>query len=115
MKTSQFSSSFKIHIGQKPFWLMGMSLIFVLSIVLTGCGSGTKVGTVTGFGQAIGGTVQSYVTVILDDDGTEVKAWLPQDDELWNTMQQGAKSGTIRVEVERDGEFWKFVRILPKE
>lgn len=118
MTTSPFHFSFKVHIGRKPFWLISMLLIFVLSIALTGCGSGTKVGTVTSFGQAVpagGGMVQSYVTVMLDDDGTEVEAWLPQDDALWNTMRQGANSGAIRVEVKRDGKFWKFVQILPKE
>jgi hypothetical protein len=118
MTTPQLYLSFKANIGRKSFWLIGMLLIFVLGIILTGCGSGTKAGTVTGFGQTIpagGGMVQSYVTVILDDTGEEVDAWLPQDDKIWTTMRQGASSGKIRVEVKYDGEFWRFVQIVPEE
>jgi cytochrome c biogenesis protein CcmG/thiol:disulfide interchange protein DsbE len=54
--------------------------------------------------------VQSFVKVELDD-GTEVTAWLPQDDELWHTFQEGTKQGRIRVDVSYDGEFWRFERI----
>jgi predicted small secreted protein len=94
---------------------VALLIVFALSFLLAACGSEKKAGTVTGFGQAVpagGGSVQSYVTVNLDEDGTEVKAWLPQDDALWSTMRQGASSGSIRVEIQRDGEFWRFVQVL---
>ena len=106
----------RVRLLAKPLYVV-LLIMLAVSLVLAACGSGTKVGTVTGFGQAVpagGGLVQSYVTVKLED-GTEVKAWLPQDDELWSTMQQGAKYGTIRIEIKREGEFWKFVRLLPKD
>lgn len=106
----------RIHLLAKPL-CSTLLITFVISFVLSACGPETKVGTVTGFGQSIpagGGMVQSYVTVKLDD-GTELKAWLPQDDELWTTMRLGAKSGKIRIEIKHEGEFWKFVRVLPKD
>ncbi len=92
-------------------------ITFVLSFTLTGCGHRTREGTVTGFGQAVpagGGMVQSFVTVKLDDS-TETRVWLPQNQELWTTMRRGARSGRIRIVAKRDGEFWKFVRILPRD
>ena len=107
----------RIRLLAKPLCVILLT-IFVVSLVLVACGSGTKVGTVTGFGQAVsagGGMVQSYVTVKLDVDGTEAKAWLPQDDELWNTMRQRAKSGNIRIEIKREEEYWIFVRVLSND
>jgi hypothetical protein len=89
-------------------------LLVLVSLTVTACAE-KKVGLVTNFGQSIpagGGMVQSFVTVKLDDS-TELRAWLPQDDKIWNMMRTGAKSGKIRVEVQREGEFWKFVQVLP--
>jgi hypothetical protein len=100
----------------KPMFLL-ILVTLLTSLALTACGLRTETGRVIAFGQAIpagGGLVQSYVTVELDD-GTEVYAWLPQDDSLWNTLQRGAASGNIRIKIRRDGEFWKFDQILEND
>ena len=67
-----------------PLFLL-LFITIVLSFLLTACGDKNESGRVIKFGQAVpsgGGIVQSYVTVQLDD-GSEVQAWLPQDDALW--------------------------------
>jgi len=101
----------RVHVLPKPLYL-ALSMALAISFVLSACGSETKAGTVTGFGQSLGGMVQSFVTVELDD-GTQVKAWLPEDQKVWDTMSRGANSRTIRVEITREGESWKYVRVLP--
>ena len=58
----------RVRLLAKPLYVVLLIMVTV-SFVLAACGSGTKVGTVTGFGQSVpagGGLVQSYVTVKLD-------------------------------------------------
>jgi len=88
-------------------WIPAIILIMIFG---ASCTPKEKSGWADSFEQfvpASGGTVQSYLKVNLDD-GTEIKAWLPQDDELWGSLQNEIKNGRIRVDVSFDGEFWRF-------
>jgi len=91
------------------------SIAFPLLFIMIACGPRTETGTVTDFGQSVsasGGVVQSFVLVRLDD-GTEVRAWLPEDDQLWRNLDDGAKSRKLRIKIQKEGEAWRFAEILP--
>lgn len=86
------------------------------AMLLTACGGQKQTGRVVAFGQSIpagGGLVQSYIKVELDD-GTQVRAWLPQDDALWASMQKAARQGKTRVEIQQEKDYWMFVRVVPE-
>ncbi|NIM13314.1 MAG: hypothetical protein GTO45_14475 [Candidatus Aminicenantes bacterium] len=89
--------------------------ISVSLLLLTNCGQMTKKGTVTNFGQSVplkGGLVQSYVSVEFDD-GTKGKAWLPNDQNVWDTFRREAQYHWVRIEIQRKGKIWKYVKTLP--
>lgn len=84
-------------------------IIMISGMILSACGAETQEGTTTGYGQMIpagGGLVQSFVDVELDD-GSEVRVWLTQDDNLWRRMNTGASQG-IRIEFKRENDYWMF-------
>jgi hypothetical protein len=98
----------------------GLLAIFMFSLLLfqTGCSGRVEQGKVTGFGQSMG-VVQSFVRVELAD-GTEVKAWLPQDDELWTKMQRYVRNGGpgemfVEIRYNRSKDYWEYLKIVEKE
>jgi TolB-like protein len=106
-------------LGQEPprriimrgIWFIAFASLFAT----TACSQTLETGQVTGFGQSApvsGGMVHSFVIVTLHDR-TEVTAWLPDDDRLWRTLSNGAKSHAIRVKIQRKGNAWRFVEIVP--
>lgn len=102
-----------IRIKSKPLYI-ALLVTFIISIMLIGCGGPKQEGTVTGFGQSVpsgGGMVQSFVNVELDD-GSELIAWLPQDDALWNTMRNRANSRSLRIEIQQEEDYWVYVRTV---
>lgn len=104
-------------LGIHPQLTMIMLLvIFVASaVLLSACGTETVQGKIIGAYQPLqSGMVQMYIEVELDD-GTEVDALLPQDQEIWDMVSRSVRSGgRPRVEIQRKGseESWEFVRFL---
>jgi hypothetical protein len=91
-------------------------VILVTSVVLlSACGTKTAQGKITGAYQPLrSGMVQMYIEVELDD-GTEVDALLPQDDEIWDKVRESVRRGWhLRVEIQRKGSeaSWEYVRFL---
>jgi hypothetical protein len=92
-----------------------LPLVLTVILAVAAC-TETKIGDVRSWGQSAppgGGVVQSYVGVKLDD-GTEVTAWLPEDQALWDLMSARVRNGLAKqAEIKRDGKFWRFVREIP--
>ena len=91
-------------------------VILVSSVLLlSACGPETAQGKITGAYQPMrSGMVQMYIEVELDD-GSEVDAQLPQDQEIWDKVSRSIRSrGHLRVEIQRKGseETWEFVSFL---
>ncbi len=91
---------------------------FLISLLLTQTACTKKEqGKVVGFGQTMG-VVQSYINVELSD-GSQVKVWLPMDDDIWDEMQsfvrygKGEKYVEIKRKVTKD--YWEFEKVIEKE
>lgn len=60
------------------------------------------------------GMVQEYIEVKLDDS-TLVSAWLPQDQKIWDKVDNSLWAGKhLRVEIKRKAtkKYWEFVKFL---
>jgi len=100
------------------FFSSALMILFLSSMVfLTECSTQTEQGKVTGFGQTMG-TVQSYIKVELSD-GTEVQAWLPEVDSIWDRMHNHVRygSGDLYVEIKhnRSKDYWEYVKEIVSE
>lgn len=99
--------------------VVGLLGLVVLAVSFWWVDGETEYGSVVQFGQTFptgGGQVQSFITVVISD-GTEVKAWLPMEQEIWDTFSAGVRSNArMVVELRRGGqdEPWKFHRVLTK-
>jgi len=96
--------------------LIAATLFFLL--ILTGCAK-VEQGKVVGFGQSMSGMVQSFVKVELSD-GSEVSAWLPMDDNLWDQMSAAAKNSQrsdlfVEIKYKKSDDYWEYVKVVEKE
>ena len=95
---------------------MVATLFFLL--ILTGCAQ-VEQGKAVGFGQSMSGMVQSFVQVELSD-GSEVSAWLPMDDDLWDQMSAAAKNSQrsdlfVEIKYKKSDDYWEYVKVVEKE
>jgi hypothetical protein len=102
-------------IHPQPVRIVLLVALVASVVLLSACGTETAQGEITGAYQPLrSGTVQMYIEVELDD-GTEVDALLPQDQEIWDEVSRSVRSGGhLRVEIQRKGseETWEFVQFL---
>lgn len=107
------------HIQLQVKWtslVLPVFLFFILS--LTSCAKVDQ-GKVVGFGQSMSGMVQSFVMVELSD-GSEVRAWLPMDDDLWDEMSSAAENSErsdviVEIKFNKSENYWDYVKVVPKE
>jgi len=98
-----------LGIHPQPVRIVLLVILVASVLLLSACGPETAQGKIIGAYQPLrSGMVQMYIVVELDD-GTEVDAWLPQDQAIWDKV-----SMNLRVEIQREGaeESWEFVRFL---
>lgn len=99
-----------LGIHPQPVRIALLVIIVASMLLLSACGPETAQGKITGAYQPLrSGMVQMYIVVELDD-GTEVDAWLPQDQAVWDRVRKN-----LRVEIQREGGddgYWEFVRFL---
>jgi len=93
-----------------------VSIVFFGSLLLLTSCAKVEQGKVVGFGQTMSGYVQSFVNVELSD-GSEVRAWLPVDDAIWNEMSRAAKNSQrsdvyIEIKYKKSDEYWEYVKVI---
>lgn len=109
----------KLHFGFLHNRLIRNSMVFSVIlfsfVFLTSC-SKVEQGKVVGFGQTMSGYVQSFVNVELSD-GSEVRAWLPVDDDIWNEMSNAAKNSRsydvfIEIKYKKSKDYWEYIKVI---
>jgi hypothetical protein len=100
-----------LGIHPQPVRIVLLVILVASVLLLSACGAETETaqGKIKGLSPALrSGMMQMYIVVELNDS-TEVGAWLPEDQAIWDKVSMNQ-----RVEIQREGaeKDWEFVRFL---